>query len=676
MKFNKILFPLISLAVIFTGCAKEEMESHLKDVKAEPSYLVIDAMGGNRTFTLTTSGAWNITNIPDWLEVNPKSGEAAPNGVEVTLSALKAYENLSVNLSVNVGAASQTVIVKQVLGGELEITSTEDFMKNGADGKTYLIQGIVSSISNTVYGNFYLNDGSYKDGKGVYIYGMLDANGGTKNFLSLGIEEGDEIIVTGARTTYNSVIEIVDASLVKIVKKALLAANQKEFTVEAAAGEVAIPITVKGDDVQVSSDAEADWIRYKSLSVADGKNKIIIEYDAYDGAVPRTAEVTAVSSKEIDDELQSSTIIFTIKQLPATPEVKLINEVNFGDKEYVHVEGQVIALTTDGFVLADQSGKVFIEGDSDYEIGSKVSVLGVSENKYARNKIVADQMKVLEEEGEYEYAEPVVLDAGNAESVIGTSPADYTYYKVNGFIVGGKLFFNETAAQTVTAISPLKKLDFKAFEGEYVEVYGFYTDNNFKYKEIQLVVTEIKEAEEAPSFIKTDKTSFYLDWNETSSSVSIVANKDWTATLKEGSANVTIDKTSGNGNAKVNVTFAGKNNTYEKQVATVIVSDGTANIEVRFTQDPKVFKFAESAIDVEADKESVSVAFEASAFWEATVTGGAALNKADGKGNDSFLVTFPKNTTGADKTYVITLKEARVQDEEPKTVTCTITHKG
>mgnify|MGYP000063794915 CR=1 FL=1 len=49
----------------------------------------------------------------------------------------------------------------------------------------------MTAIANTTYGNLYLNDGTGE----IYIYGTLDASGAEKNFLSLGIEVGDEITV-------------------------------------------------------------------------------------------------------------------------------------------------------------------------------------------------------------------------------------------------------------------------------------------------------------------------------------------------------------------------------------------------------------------------------------------------------------------------------------------------
>lgn len=43
----------------------------------------------------------------------------------------------------------------------------------GEDGVTYRVRGEVTSIDNTLYGNWYLKDETGE----IYIYGTLDANG-------------------------------------------------------------------------------------------------------------------------------------------------------------------------------------------------------------------------------------------------------------------------------------------------------------------------------------------------------------------------------------------------------------------------------------------------------------------------------------------------------------------
>ena len=66
-------------------------------------------------------------------------------------------------------------------------------------------------ITSTTYGNWYLEDETGE----IYIYGTLDAKGGEKNFLSWGLEVGDEITVQGPKTTYYTTVELVNVTVIK-----------------------------------------------------------------------------------------------------------------------------------------------------------------------------------------------------------------------------------------------------------------------------------------------------------------------------------------------------------------------------------------------------------------------------------------------------------------------------
>ena len=82
----------------------------------------------------------------------------------------------------------------------------------GPNDKTYQVTGVCTSIDNTTYGNWYLKDATGS----IYIYGTLDAKGATKNFLSLGLEVGDEVTVQGPKTTYGTTVELVNVTVIKI----------------------------------------------------------------------------------------------------------------------------------------------------------------------------------------------------------------------------------------------------------------------------------------------------------------------------------------------------------------------------------------------------------------------------------------------------------------------------
>ena len=85
---------------------------------------------------------------------------------------------------------------------------------NGQDGTIFRVKGKCTNILNTTYGNWDLEDETGT----IRIYGTLDAEGKTKNFLSLGIEVGDIVTVQGPRKDFNGTIELVDVTVISIEK--------------------------------------------------------------------------------------------------------------------------------------------------------------------------------------------------------------------------------------------------------------------------------------------------------------------------------------------------------------------------------------------------------------------------------------------------------------------------
>ena len=82
----------------------------------------------------------------------------------------------------------------------------------GADGNVYRVKGVVTSITNTTYGNWYLDDGTGE----IYIYGTLDKDGKSKNFASWGLQVGDVVECVGPKQTYGNTVELVDVTILDI----------------------------------------------------------------------------------------------------------------------------------------------------------------------------------------------------------------------------------------------------------------------------------------------------------------------------------------------------------------------------------------------------------------------------------------------------------------------------
>ncbi len=660
MKINKLIIALLSFAAMFASCAPEDLDRHYAEVQAEPSYIVLDKAGDTAQVVVTTTGPWNITNIPEWLDVKPTSGEAAPDGVTITLIAKKAYEALSAEIYVNVGTVSQTIYVTQPFG-ELAPTKIQDVIDNGVDGRTYLVQGIVNNIVNTLYGNYYIKDESVAEGNGLYIYGMLDAAGATKNFLSLGIEEGDEILISGPRKNYGGTIELVDASLVKIINKALLGADVKSFVVADTAGVLSVPVIVKGDDVSVKVKDGAEWMSFKGIETP---GQVLIEYQANPADTARTGSFVVSSSKDGS----TSELTFTVKQTPKAPAAKKVTEIDYTNEEYVSVEGIVVALATSGFVLEDQAGRVFVEAsDAECALGDSAIVLGAASVSNAMNKVTADLFTTKKAEAEYEAPEAVVLDSLNAADVIAESPAKYGYYSVTGFLGSNKSLYIPGTDYAVTAIDAISDIDFKKFSGKYVTATFYNADADASKGQIKGIWTSLVAAEDAPKYIKLPYTSDELEWNETEASISIVSTIPWTASIMDDFEGASIDKESGSGNATINFEFEAINNTYEdEEVKVLILAEGQDSLFYTVTRTGKVLKLSGPA-KIFPEAQEVILSIEASKFWRVEMESEyATLDKTEGYMTDAIVVSIDSNDTNFDREIKVTIYEDRVEGEAYK----------
>ncbi len=706
MKISKILFPFLALAALFSSCVQEEIGASYAEVKAEPSYVSIPGDGGSNKFVLTTTDAWTITGIPEWLEVTPASGDEAAKGLEIQLTALKTYESHTAEIKINVGKVSQTVTVSQTLGSDLVITPIKEFIESGVDGRIYALQGIVKNITNTTYGNFYLNDGTTEDD--AYIYGMLDASGATKNFLSLGIEEGDEVIISGPRTDYNGTIEIVDGTLVEIVKKALLTAEKTSFTVTCIDSTITFPVAVKGDDIKAGKayveeendkgekvKVDVDWLRFMGTEGAGEDTKIILAYAENKGTESREAKIALKTFKAADEDDEESEDIeseltVTVKQMPAFPTVKKVSEIDFKNKEFVNVEGQIAALTTKGFVLYDGSenalNKMYVTVDGfkseEYTVGTKVQVVGLANDKALA--LTADYLKLLDDKAVYEHPkEAVEITKDNAETYFNQSPAECGYLKASGYVSSDKTVVVAGAKQSVSAVDALNDLALKNYEGAYVTVYGYHTSNYSDKNQVQLVLVDVVEVPEAeiPTFFEVPVTSDELDWNEKTTEFEVIANKEWTATFTSTVEGVLISKNSGKETAEIEVRFPGNNNTYETQTVVVTVTCGEQSAQFTVKRNGMALKAEASTTMVPKKDTSVIVKIEASKYWKAELkaalestpatalenNNGAKLDKYEGMGTDAVVLDLPENNGTEPVVYTVTISEDRVDGEAHST---------
>ena len=371
MKLRYFIPAFIALVgAMFVSCSDEDTVTLLNEIQVSRSYVPISVNGGEATIDITAQGAWNFeeSEIPEWLTVSPKSGNG--DG-KITFSA-PAYDNgRSAELKINCAGRTQRINVIQGLATVQDATCAEVIA--GPDSKTYRVTGTVTRIENTVYGNWWLVDNTGE----IYIYGTLDKNGKTKNFLSLGLEEGDLVTVEGPKTTYGTKIELVDVTVLKIVKSLLKveSIDPEDATIPLEGGEVTASLSCKGDGLSVEIPEKAkDWLYISNIT--GGANPTVTFRATHNAGGDRSAEVTFKTS----NGSQESTVTATINQIGSIVDCNVAEflAAEVGDTQY-RITGviQKVAKADYGNIyLRDYSGEMYV-----YGIGAKgdFQALGLKE---------------------------------------------------------------------------------------------------------------------------------------------------------------------------------------------------------------------------------------------------------------------------------------------------------
>lgn len=335
MKLKYIIPSFIAVIAMFTGCADDNEPTYLSNLKVSSSYVAFDVKGGTQKITVTATEDWSMDfmvpvkadslddekgivkyNVPTsqmatkenkWVKVSQLSGGAGTTDISFTVGATTATR--SVTVRIKAGDKYQNIIVAQVDDSPTPVSTVKDVLK-GVDSKTYRVKGLCGKIFNTSYGNWYMVDG---EGNELLIYGTKDATG-AYNWSKFNIAPGDSVTVEGARTTYKSTIEIVNATFIS-VKKALLLSKETSKTIDREAKPFKIAITQKGEGLSFKSDV--DWMTIEPGYTVNKKGDLVFTVKPTENNTGKNREGTLTFKSTKGKE--ESVLTVSIIQLGTTP---------------------------------------------------------------------------------------------------------------------------------------------------------------------------------------------------------------------------------------------------------------------------------------------------------------------------------------------------------------------
>lgn len=271
------------------------------------------------------------------------------------------------------------------------------------------------------------------------------------------------------------VLTVVTGDATDVTENSATLAGSYSGVTEAPA-EVGVEYRLSGaaDYTKVAAAAVAESF---TVSVSELIEESTYEYRAY-----------AVAGEETTyGEVKSFTTT-----APAT--ITPIADVEYGNT--YTMQGQVTAVSTNGFIFTDATGSIFFYGTKDYAVGQNLTITGEisSYDKYCMLQIKGSTATIVEgEAGTYTYPTPSYADATAVDAYVADTNnrkatyvamagtmgiSNYYNIKVDGTSNQGSFYYASDETKALVA------------DGDKVVVYGYaVAANNSKYYNI--VVTEI-----------------------------------------------------------------------------------------------------------------------------------------------------------------------------------------
>ena len=214
--FYALMVPFAFLA--FWACQDEPVLPPAVNLAEDQA--TINAGGEGTSVLIKPTRDWTATIAEgcEWLTVTPSSGAASSEAVvEVKLSAdPNEGEDRSVEVTFTAGNINEILTVTQEGSGgqggddpdiEEGVITIAEFLSKPVDNTVYYkLKGTMTDLFNTEYGNFHLVDATGD----VLVYGLTaeKQSSNDKSFSTLGLQEGDVIVIEGYRDEHNGEAQV------------------------------------------------------------------------------------------------------------------------------------------------------------------------------------------------------------------------------------------------------------------------------------------------------------------------------------------------------------------------------------------------------------------------------------------------------------------------------------
>lgn len=447
----------------------------------------------NAEFKFRANGAWDFDYGLDW----------DYNGTEMVEGQWYPAQKTGANFRIGEGGTFRIIfdICRRLVGiSRLQDSpkiSTVQEVVEGADSLTYTVRGIVTSIVNTSYGNYYISD---EYGNTLYIYGTKDSDGNYPRSIDGGLETmgvilGNTITVTGLKTTYHNTPELVDVIVVD-VQQGPINLYSGSASLSADGGETRIPFyAVSQPEIGLTGDM-ASWVSYSIESSGNNYYSLVLTYSANTSG-SQAIGVVSLTCQNVTLAVQLTQDVY-IESLNVAALIGLANNYVFTE-----LNGQVIELGSRGFIFSDGTANVLVycgTGGAAYsdgtpvKIGDHIALSGTKTIYYGLAEIAGN--------ASYQALSYTFVKTGTVPAVEYTDiTSDFDNFtaesavpiKFKGVLSKSGNYYNvavEGATKIGAVYWPASEFGLDQLDGKTIEVCGYYGGVSGNYKYIH--TTEVK----------------------------------------------------------------------------------------------------------------------------------------------------------------------------------------
>ena len=430
----------VTVLNITKALAKVESESR-DDVAQEGEIFDVKVSFKGKTLDPAVPEAYQ-----DWISilgVTTKSGtptKIETNPADTAFVKVKVAPNEGGDRAGQVNFTSSTTEVSYTFTQKGAIIETTiDNILAAADGNTqYRTTGYITKDKGNDYGNIYIKDATGE----IYVYGVLDSKGQSKQWKTMGISEGDIVTVVGPKTSYNGVAQLKNVTVENHIKVTDISlADFRNLTDDKTkyyriSGKVA-----KSTEANTKYDLET----YGNFALTDGATEVYV-YGVKTGWGGSKGQFGTLGVKE-GDNLTIVCYKTSYKGLVEADGCFYVSHEEAGSGEVdPQPETPAYTLTADGLPTAypTEETTVTLSGLECYvyqvaNYGNGIQLKGKVDS-YVANKTALKKIKTIKitcTEGKTYYPTNTVLYAGTSEkpstdAITGTSDDTSTTFDLSG----------------------------------------------------------------------------------------------------------------------------------------------------------------------------------------------------------------------------------------------------